>query len=54
MPRDADATALRRAFRKPALKHHPDAVPAEEKQAASETFARLNRAYTLLLDSARR
>jgi hypothetical protein len=52
--RDADAQAVRRAFRKLALMHHPDAVAPEQKAEASQTFARINQAYEILRDPQRR
>jgi hypothetical protein len=54
VPRDADGNALRRAIRGLALKHHPDAVPADEKPEAGLRFARINQAYELLRDPERR
>jgi len=52
--RAADGPALRQAFRKLALKHHPDAVPPDEKADAGERFARINQAYELLRDPEKR
>src|SRR3954465_6692943 len=54
VPRGADLPALRQAFRKLALKHHPDAVPPEEKETAAEQFARINQAYEVLRNGPRR
>lgn len=41
--RHADAAAIKRAYRKVALKYHPDKVQGteEEKQAAAKTFAEI-------------
>src|SRR5438874_12497938 len=54
VPRDANPAQLRQAFRKLALKHHPDAVPAEEKAAAATVFAKINQANELLRDPEKR
>lgn len=48
LPRDADATAIKRAYRKRASQTHPD------KGGSSEAFARANRAMRVLKDPARR
>jgi hypothetical protein len=54
VPRTATAQDVRQAFRKLALKHHPDAVPTDQKQEASVLFARINQAYEVLRDPDRR
>lgn len=54
LPRGADLPVIRNAFRKLALKHHPDAVPAEEKAAAALRFAGINQAYEVLRHPTRR
>jgi hypothetical protein len=50
VPKGADGPTLRRVFRSLALKHHPDAVPADEKEQAALRFARINQAYELVRD----
>ena len=45
VPRSADAVAIRQAFRKLALKHHPDAVPPDEREEAGRVFVRINQAH---------
>lgn len=45
IPRDADEEAVRRAYRSLAGACHPDKVAPELREAASEQFARLQRAY---------
>ena len=45
LPRDADEEAVRRAYRGLAGACHPDKVAPELREAASEQFARLQRAY---------
>jgi DnaJ-class molecular chaperone len=50
--RDADADALRKAYRKLAKKFHPDANPGDKK--AEERFKEISRAYDVLSDSEKR
>ncbi|KAL6782477.1 hypothetical protein ACKKBG_A06930 [Auxenochlorella protothecoides x Auxenochlorella symbiontica] len=54
--RHADAAAIKRAYRKVALKYHPDKVQGteEEKQAAAKTFAEIGHAYEVLTDEKKR
>ena len=54
VPRDADVATIRRAFKALAIKHHPDARPAEEKQEATAVFARINQAHETLRDKEKR
>jgi curved DNA-binding protein len=50
--RDADADALRKAYRKLAKKFHPDANPGDKK--AEERFKEISRAYDVLSDPEKR
>ncbi len=50
--RDADADAIKRAFRKLAKSHHPDYNKNDPK--AAERFAEVNSAYEVLGDEAKR
>lgn len=50
--RDADAAAIKKAFRKLARKFHPDV--AEDKGAAEEKFKEINEAYEVLGDPEKR
>ncbi|MEM8985889.1 MAG: molecular chaperone DnaJ [Pseudomonadota bacterium] len=50
--RDADAAAVKSAFRKAAMKYHPDRNPGDA--AAEQKFKELNEAYEVLKDDQRR
>jgi DnaJ-class molecular chaperone len=52
VPRTASADEIRRAFRKLAKQHHPDANPGNK--AAEERFKRISAAFDLLEDPAKR
>src|SRR5947209_5338820 len=54
VPRDASLDAVKQAYRALARKHYPDAVPAEEKAAAANLFARINLAYGVLGNASNR
>jgi molecular chaperone DnaJ len=51
VPRDADETEIKRAFRKLAQQHHPD---VDKGDGAEERFKELNEAYRVLSDRQRR
>jgi molecular chaperone DnaJ len=51
VPRDADADAIRRAFRRLALKYHPDRSTEPEAQ---ERFKQIAEAYAVLSDPRKR
>lgn len=53
VPKDADDQALKKAFRKLALKYHPDKVDGD-KQEAEAYFAELSEAYEVLTDPEKR
>ena len=52
--RDASEDAVKKAYRKLALKHHPDKASEQDKDIAKTTFQRLAFAYAILSDPARR
>ncbi|KAI9027342.1 DnaJ domain-containing protein, partial [Phycomyces nitens] len=56
--KDADQSAIKAAYRKLALKHHPDKQPAtatdEEKQESTQTFQQIGLAYAILSDPVKR
>ncbi|KAL4893213.1 DnaJ domain-containing protein [Aspergillus ambiguus] len=51
---DATPEQIKSAYRKQALKHHPDKAPAEFKEEASRQFQQIAFAYAILSDERRR
>ena len=51
--RDADEKAIKSAFRKLAMKYHPDRNPGKQKEA-NEQFKEINEAYAVLGDPEKR
>lgn len=51
VPRDAEEDAIKKAFRKLAMKYHPDKSPGKDNEAR---FKEINRAYEVLSDKKRR
>ncbi|KAI8963204.1 chaperone protein dnaJ 6 [Daldinia sp. FL1419] len=54
LERTANENQVKSAYRKLALKNHPDKVPDDQKQKAHETFQSIAFAYAVLSDPARR
>ncbi|KAI1118281.1 DnaJ domain-containing protein [Nemania sp. NC0429] len=54
LERTATADQVKSAYRKLALKNHPDKVSADDKQKAHETFQSIAFAYAVLSDPTRR
>jgi len=56
IPSTANQSQIREAYKKSALKHHPDRVPANSPDRAAKTrkFQQINDAYYTLSDPARR
>ncbi len=54
VPRDADADALKKAYRKLALEWHPDRHPGPERAKAEERFKQINEAHEVLSDPKKR
>lgn len=52
--REASPEEIKRAYRKGALKHHPDNVKGEKKAEAEKAFKELAEAYEVLSDSVKR
>ncbi|MBA3052637.1 MAG: molecular chaperone DnaJ [Candidatus Omnitrophota bacterium] len=52
--RDAAAADIKSAYRKLALKHHPDRVGESEKKSAEEKFKKISEAYAVLSDPQKR
>lgn len=54
VPRDADADALKKAYRKLALEWHPDRHSGPERAKAEERFKQINEAHEVLSDPKKR
>ncbi|KAM7199452.1 hypothetical protein V8F33_004479 [Rhypophila sp. PSN 637] len=54
LERTATPEAIKSAYRKAALKHHPDKVPSSEQEQAKTKFQQIAFAYAILSDPARR
>ncbi len=52
--RDAEPEVIERAYKALVRKYHPDRRPAAEKARATATMQRINAAYDVLSDPARR
>jgi DnaJ-class molecular chaperone len=54
VPEDAGAEQIKKAYRKLALKYHPDRVGEKEKSQAEQRFKQISEAYYVLSDQNRR
>lgn len=54
VPRNADTDTIKKAYRKLALKHHPDKVPQAEQKSAEQKLKDINEAYATLSDPPKR
>ncbi|KAE8379925.1 DnaJ domain-containing protein [Aspergillus bertholletiae] len=54
VPGDATADQIKSAYRKLALKHHPDKAPEDQKEEANKKFQQIAFAYAILSDERRR
>jgi len=54
VPRDADADAIKKAYRKLALQWHPDRHQGDAKEEAEARFKRVSEAYEVLSDPEKR
>ncbi len=54
VPRDASPEEIKRAYRRLALKYHPDRVPPEKKKETEEKFKEISEAYEVLMDPEKR
>ena len=54
VPTSANAAEIKTAYKKLALKIHPDKVDESEREAATEKFKELSEAYSVLSNEKRR
>ncbi|RLD16928.1 MAG: molecular chaperone DnaJ [Caldiserica bacterium] len=54
VPKNATQEEIKKAYRKLALKYHPDRVPPEKKKEAEEKFKEISEAYAVLSDPEKR
>lgn len=52
--KSANPKSIKKAYRKLALKYHPDKVPEDEKEKAEEKFIQVSEAYNVLSDPEKR
>ena len=54
IPKTATQSEIKKAYRKAALKHHPDKVPQEQRAKAEHKFKEISKAYEWLSDEKKR
>ncbi|KAL7539011.1 hypothetical protein ACHAXR_008955 [Thalassiosira sp. AJA248-18] len=54
IPKSASQSEIKKAYRKAALKHHPDKVPESERASAEHKFKEIGKAYEWLSDEKKR
>ncbi len=52
--RDADPAVIERAYKALSMRHHPDRASAKERDGATRRMQRINEAYGVLADPAKR
>ena len=52
--KNADETEIKKAYRKLAIKYHPDKSPQDKKEEYTEKFKEISQAYEILSDSQKR
>jgi DnaJ-class molecular chaperone len=54
IPKNADENDIKKAYRKLAVKYHPDKSPADKKEEYTEKFKEISEAYEILSDPKKR
>ena len=54
IPKSATQSEIKKAYRKAALKHHPDKVPEDQREKAEQKFKEISKAYEWLSDDKKR
>jgi DnaJ-class molecular chaperone len=54
LPKGADSSEIRKAYLRLSRTHHPDKVPADQKEVAEEKFKKIAQAYEVLSDDSKK